>query len=156
MNIWMDQIEQRVVVKYFFLKGYGSKLIHKELVSTLQDKAISLSTVTNWLRRFKSGDLSCGHEEWSGRPLISLGPALQRFLMKFPLASARVMTGHFSVDRATIKSIHDRELGLRKSAYRWVPHILSAEQKLRRGTESQSLLTILANLGEQNFQRTLT
>jgi hypothetical protein len=43
MNIWMDRIEQRVMVKDFFLKGHGSKLIHKEFVITLQDKAISLS-----------------------------------------------------------------------------------------------------------------
>jgi hypothetical protein len=41
----MDRIEQRVMVKYFFLKGHGSKLIPKELVSTLQDNAISLSSV---------------------------------------------------------------------------------------------------------------
>jgi hypothetical protein len=31
-------------------------------------------------------------------------------------------------------------------------HVLSAEQKLRRVTESQSLLTILATLVEKNFQ----
>jgi transposase len=72
MNIWMDRIEQRVMVKYFFLKGHGNKLIHKELVSTLQDNAISLSTVKNWLRRFKSGDLCCGDEERPRRRLISL------------------------------------------------------------------------------------
>jgi hypothetical protein len=42
MNIWMDRIRQKMMVKYFFLKGHGSKLIHKELVSTLQNNAISL------------------------------------------------------------------------------------------------------------------
>jgi hypothetical protein len=52
-----------MAVKYFFFKRYGSKLIQKELVSTFQDDAISLSTVENRLRRFKSGDLSCGDEE---------------------------------------------------------------------------------------------
>jgi hypothetical protein len=118
MNIWMDRIEQRVMMKYFFLKGHGSKIIHKELVSILQDNVISLSTIKNWLRRFKSSDLSCGDEERPVRPLISLDPALQRFLKKFPFASARVMEGHFSVDRAPIKSILDRELGLRKCTRR--------------------------------------
>jgi transposase len=62
----MDRIEQSIMVKYFFLKGHGSKLIHKELVNALQDNAISRSTVKNWLRRFKSGDLSCGDEEGPG------------------------------------------------------------------------------------------
>jgi Fe2+ or Zn2+ uptake regulation protein len=68
----MDRIEQRVRVKNFFLEAVGSKLTHKKLVSTLQDNAISLSTVMNWLKRFKSGNLSCDDEEQLGRPLISL------------------------------------------------------------------------------------
>jgi transposase len=148
----MERIEQRVMMKYFFLNRHRSKLIHKRLVSPLHDNAISLSTVKNWLKRFKFGGLSCSDEERSGRPLISLGPALQRFLNKFSFASAQVVAGHFLVDRSMIKSILDRELGLRKFTRRWVPHILSAEQKLRRVTESQSLLTIYTSLAEKNRQ----
>jgi hypothetical protein len=84
MNIWMDRIEQRVLVKYFFVKRHGSKHIRKEFVNTLQNNAISLSTVKNWPRRFKSGDLSCSDEEGPGIPLISMSPALQRFLKSHP------------------------------------------------------------------------
>jgi hypothetical protein len=84
------------------------------------------------------------------------GPDLQRFLKKFPFASVRVIASHFSADRATIKSILDRELGLRKFTCRWVPHILAAEEKLRRVAESESLLTVQANLAEKNFQGVIT
>jgi transposase len=79
MNIWMDRIEQRVMVKYFFLKGHRSKLIQKQLVNTLQDNAISLSMIKNWLKRFKSGDLSCGDEERPERLLISLARLFKAF-----------------------------------------------------------------------------
>jgi transposase len=79
MNILMDQIEQRVMAKCFFLKGHGSKLIQKELLSILQGNAISLSTIKNWLRRFKSGEPSCGDEERPGRPLISMGRLFSTF-----------------------------------------------------------------------------
>jgi transposase len=75
----MDRIEQKVMMKYFFLKGHGSKRILKELVSTLQDNKISLSTIKNWLRRFKSGDLSGGDEEGHRRRLISLGRFFSTF-----------------------------------------------------------------------------
>jgi hypothetical protein len=109
------------MVKYFFFKRHGSKLIQKELVSTLQDDAISLSTATNWLRRFQSRDLTCGDEERPGRRLISMGLALQRFLKKFPFASSRVIAANFSVDRAPIKRVHDREPGLRIFTRRLVP-----------------------------------
>jgi hypothetical protein len=146
----------KVMVKDFFLKGHESKLINKERVSTLQNTAISLSTAKNWLRRFKSGDLSCGNEERAGRLLISLGPALQRFLKLFPFVSARAIAGHFSVDRASIKSILDRELCLKKRTRRSMPHILSAERKLRRVANSQSLSTIRANLAEKDFSGIIT
>jgi hypothetical protein len=69
----MDRIEQRVMVKYFFLKGRGSKFVDGEGVSTLQDNTISLSAISYWLRRFKSGDRSCGGEERLGIHLISVG-----------------------------------------------------------------------------------
>jgi hypothetical protein len=39
----MNQIEQRVKVKSFFLKGHGNKVIQREFVNTLQDNAIPLS-----------------------------------------------------------------------------------------------------------------
>jgi hypothetical protein len=145
-----------MMVKYFFLRGQGSKVIHKELVSTFHNNAISLSAVKNWLRGFKSGDLSCGDNERSGRHLISLGFRSSALAEEVSFVSARVMTGHFSVDRAASKSSLDRELGLRNFTGRWVPHILSAEHNLRRVTESLSLLTILANLVEKNFQGIIT
>jgi hypothetical protein len=155
-KIWINRIEPRVMVKYFFLKRYESKLIHKKLVSTFQENAISLSIVKNWLKRSKSGDLSCGDEKRPGIPLISLGSALQRFLKKFPFASSRVIAAHFSLDRVTIKNILDREPGLRKFTCRCVPYIRCAEQRLRKVTESQSLLTILVNLAAENFQGIIT
>jgi hypothetical protein len=60
------------------------------------------------------------------------------------------------VNRASIKSILDRELGLRKFTRSWLPDILSAEDKLGRVTEAQSLLAIQANLAEKNFQGIIT
>jgi hypothetical protein len=143
------------MVKYFFLKRHGSKLIQKERVSILQDNTISLSTVKNWFKRFKSGDLSCSDEKRPGRSLMSLGPDLHRFLKKFPFVSARVMARHFSVDRHAFKNIFDRKLAFRKFNRRWGIYILSAEEKLRIVTESQILLTIRVTLRRTNFRGSL-
>jgi hypothetical protein len=80
------------------------------------------------------------------------GPGSSALSEEVPFASSRVMAGHFSVDRATIKNIRDRERGLRKFTRKCLSHIVPVEQKLRRVTESQSLLSILSNLAEKNFQ----
>jgi hypothetical protein len=74
-----NRIEQRVKVKYLFLKGHASKLIHMEQVSTFQDNAISLSIIKNWFMKFKFGELSCSDEESPGRLLIFLDRLFSAF-----------------------------------------------------------------------------
>jgi hypothetical protein len=45
VKIRMDKSEQRIFIKYFSMKGLGSRLIHSELKSILYDSADGLSTV---------------------------------------------------------------------------------------------------------------
>jgi hypothetical protein len=54
----MDRVEQRIVLKFLFMKGLGNKTAHAELCSVLGEQARSLSRL---VRRFKDGDLSCDH-----------------------------------------------------------------------------------------------
>jgi transposase len=62
----MDEVEQRFVVKYFFIKGWSNKKITAELQTTLHDSALSSSTVKRWIRKFKNGDLSCDDDSGPG------------------------------------------------------------------------------------------
>jgi hypothetical protein len=55
----MEREEQKCIVKFFRLKGWGSKKIHQRLISTLGDDAYGLSQIKVWLQRFRTGDLSC-------------------------------------------------------------------------------------------------
>jgi transposase len=67
----MDEVEQRFVLKYFFLKGWGNKMITAELQTTFGDSAISNSTVKRWIRKFKNGDFSGDDDSRPGRPLAT-------------------------------------------------------------------------------------
>jgi transposase len=139
----MDEFEQRFIVKYFHLKRWENKRITAELESTFQGSSLSNTTVKRWLRKFKSGDLSCSDEIRPGRPLTILGPVLKKFLQKHPFASAKVMSTHFDISPPTVKEILSRELGLRKYIPRWVPHELSQDQKKFRVDEPRMLLDVL-------------
>jgi hypothetical protein len=55
----MEKDEQRFVVKYLWMKGWGTKRIHEELLTTLGADAYGQSPITIWSKRFKTGDLSC-------------------------------------------------------------------------------------------------
>jgi hypothetical protein len=72
--------EQRFVVKYFFIKGWGNKKITAELQTTFQDSGVSKSTVKRWIRKFQNGDSSCDDDSipalaWPTRDNLRTGPA---------------------------------------------------------------------------------
>jgi hypothetical protein len=117
--------EQRFVMKFLWLKGWGTKGIHEELMSTLGDASYAVSQIKIWPQKFSNGDLSYKDSPRTGRPLLILGPPLEAFLQKYPFTSARVIAQHFLTTVPTIKDILQRELGMRKFSRRWAPHFLS-------------------------------
>jgi transposase len=148
----MDELEQRFVVKYFFLKGWGNNKISTELQTIFHDSALSSSTVKRWIRKFKTGDLSCDDDSRPGRPISILGPVLQKFLDRDPFSSTIVISRHFRTSPSTVKEILRRELGLKKFRRRWVPQLLSDDQKKLRVDASGKLLSLLGIYAEHNFK----
>jgi transposase len=126
----MEKEEQRFVMKFIWLKGWGAKRIHEELISTLGDDSYTVSQSKIWLQTFRNGELSCKDSPRSGRPFLTLESQLEAFMQKCPFASARVIAQHFLTTIATIKNILQRELEMRNISRRWVPHFLSPAQKV--------------------------
>jgi transposase len=62
----MDEVEQRFIAKYFFVKGWGNKKITAEVQTTFHDCDLSSSTVKRWIRKFKNGDLFYGADSGPG------------------------------------------------------------------------------------------
>jgi hypothetical protein len=76
----MEKEEQRFVMKFLWLKGWGAKKIHEELMTTLGDDSYGVSQLKISLHKFRDGDLSCKDSPRSGRPLLILGPQLEAFM----------------------------------------------------------------------------
>lgn len=148
----MQKEEQRFVIKYFWLKEWGAKKIHQELVSTLGDDAYGVSQIKIWLQKFRNGDLSCQDLPRAGRPPLTLGVQLQRFLEKYPFSSARAIAQHFFTTVPTIKDILQRELGMKKFSRRWVPHFLTPPQKAARIAAATEMLRILQAAETNDFE----
>jgi hypothetical protein len=58
----MEKSEHRFVIKFFFVKGFGAKVIQRELTAVLASTADSLSQVREWRARFAIGDVSSQDE----------------------------------------------------------------------------------------------
>jgi hypothetical protein len=114
----MEEEEQRFVMKFLRLKGWGAKRIHEELMSTLGDDSYGVSQIKIWLQKFRNGDLSFKDSPRSGRHSLTLGLQLKAFMHKYPFASARVIAQHFLTMVPMIKDILQRELGMRKFSQR--------------------------------------
>jgi hypothetical protein len=133
----MEKEKQRFTMKFLWLKGWCAESIHEELMSTLGDGSYGVSQIKIWLQQFRNGDLSYKDSLHSGRPLLTLGPQFEVFMQKYSLASARVIAQHFLTTVPTIKDILQRELWMRKSSRRWVPHFLVPHKKLLPSTHQK-------------------
>jgi hypothetical protein len=74
----MEKEEQRFVMKFLWLMGWGAKKIHEKLMSRLGDDSYGVSQIKICLQEFKNDDLSCKDSPRSGRPLLFLGRNLRR------------------------------------------------------------------------------
>jgi hypothetical protein len=50
----MEKEEQRFVMKFLWLKGWGAKRIHEELIITLGDDSHGVSQIKIWIQKFRT------------------------------------------------------------------------------------------------------
>lgn len=86
----MEKLEIRAVIKYFFLKGFCTSDIKKELGSTLRDSSPSNTTVKRRIAAFKMGRTITSDEQRSGRPSEVTTPEMIEKIHKIVLADRRV------------------------------------------------------------------
>jgi hypothetical protein len=79
------------------------------------------------------------------------GPAFQQFIVKFPFTSAKRIVTHFLVTSLTIKEIMHQDLRMRRFKRKWLPNLLTEDQNKSRVNCSRSLLQILQNLVDHQF-----
>lgn len=152
----MDNREQRIVIKYFFLKGWGYKKITTELTDTLEDDALSMSTIQRWVNRFKSGDLSCNDLEREGRPNLDISDTISAILQDEPYSTAKSIASRLCCSVPTVIFNLTDVLHLKRFIRRWVPHQLTPENKIERVEKSRALLKTLYSCQENNFISLIT
>lgn len=142
----MEKTEYRAVIKYLHLKGMTSSEIHEDMVGTLAESAPSYATITRWVREFKRGRDSVEDDPRSGRPPTAitkdnLDLALQ-MVMQDRRLSCRQIAERLGVSLERADKILTKELKLSKVSARWVPRLLTPEQKRTRCTMSKDNLQL--------------
>ncbi|KYN30359.1 hypothetical protein ALC56_15335 [Trachymyrmex septentrionalis] len=131
----MKKIGHRYVIQYFYLKGLSPTNIKAELDSTLES-APSFTTVKYWVAEFKRGRTNCEDEHRSDRPSEVAIPEMVKKIYKMVLGDRRLkvreLADMVNISKSAVHRILAENLEMRKLCARWVPRLLTIEQKQRR------------------------
>ena len=140
----MDKIWHRGVIRYLQKKGLTTKEIYADMVSTLGDDAPALSTVKKWAAEFKRGRESLEDDPRSGRPFTATTQENIDRIYQMVMNDRRLTISHLanviSISRERVENILHNELGMSKVSARWVPRLLTPDQKLTRLVMSKANL----------------
>ena len=61
--------EQKIITKFFILNNFSNKDIFNMISKTYKEESVCYSTIKNWVKGFKEGNLNIEDKEKSGRPI---------------------------------------------------------------------------------------
>lgn len=156
----MNKFEHRVVIKYFILKGLTPTEIKNEMDSTLDESAPSFSTIKKWAAEFKRGRTSIEDDERLGRPCTATTDEIIEKIHNAVLDDRRIKV-HELADIAKISDervrniLHDH-LHMKKLSARWVPRLLTTDQKHQRMNLSKQCLQLFQRNPDEFLRRFVT
>ena len=132
----MDQkTEIRSYIKCRIRLNIDSKQIFNELCGIYGPQTISMHTVFRWVKAFKAGKFSVEDDTHPGRPKTSVTKAniaaVKIVVEQDARLSVRDIASCTGLSEGSVQTILKKRLDLRKVCARWVPHLLTEEQKIQ-------------------------
>jgi hypothetical protein len=131
-------------VLYLKAKGMNARDIHSDRVATLGTKVPGYSTVTSWLREAQLDLFSETAVDFTEDAEVDkIDEAILSALEIQPFGSVRDIAELAHLVCSTIHWHLTSSLGFLVRHLRWIPHVLTEQQKQIRVSNSERLLTIL-------------
>ena len=110
-----------------------SKQIFNELCGIYGPQTISMRTVFRWVKAFKDGKFSVEDDTRLGKPKTSVTKAniaaVKIVVEQDARLSVRDIASCTGISEGNVQTSLKKRLDLRKVCIRWVPHLLTEEQK---------------------------
>ena len=155
----MDQkTEIRSYIKCRIRLNIDSKQIFNELCGIYRPQTISMRTVFRWVKAFKAGNFSVEDDTRPGRPKTSVIKAnivAVKIVIKQDL-SVKDIASCTGISEGSVQTILKKHLDLRKICARWVPHLLTEEQKTQRLKCARELLKSYKDCNSRVISNMLT
>ena len=102
-----------------------------------------------WVAKFKRGRTSCQYEHRSGRPNEVTTTEMVKKIHKMVLYDRRIKVREpadiIGISQSAVHRILTKNLDMRKLCARWVPRLLTIEQKQRRENVAIECLSMFHN-----------
>lgn len=135
------------MIKFLTKEGNGPKFIRERMIAVYGDDAPSYFTIKFWSKQFRWGRESIEDDPRSGRPLEATNSEMCDKVEAMVLEDRRMKVSTIAtalgISEPSVLTILHEKLGMNKVSARWVPRLLTPEQKTRRQQICQNNLDLL-------------
>ena len=151
----MDEVQQRSVIRFMMMQKKTPKSIYEETQTTLGKAALAYLMVKKWAAFFKAGRESVEDDERSGRPTTAVNEDKVKTVEDFIMRDRRVSVRHIAAAMVlfvgSVNTITYERLHISKVSARWVPRMLTPEERQVRKETSIEILSLF-NVDTENSE----
>lgn len=150
----------RAYIKNRCILGIRPKDIFNELCRIYGKDELSYSSVFRWCKRFNTGLYALEDVPHARRPRSATGPKMVAKVKKMVANDARFSVKHIArcvgISTGAVHTILKRDLKMKRICARWIPHLLTKEQKLARVNLCKKLLKEFPKYENRTFANVIT
>ncbi|KAJ4445764.1 hypothetical protein ANN_12449 [Periplaneta americana] len=139
-----ERIEQRYCIKFCQKLGDFQSQTIRKIQQVFGEDAMGVTQIKEWFNRFKDGRTSVEHEQRCGRPQTARSAAVVERVRNLVMADRRLtvleIAEEVGVSKDSAHAILREDLNMNRVAAKFVPKLLSPEQKDLRRDVAQDLL----------------
>ena len=152
--------EIRAYIKARSKLGCSLKKLMTEISTAFGPSCVSYDTVRRWKKKFESGVESIKNAPKSGRPKSASCKEIVSKIKEIIEGDARFTVRDIArkvgISLSTVHLILKKHLKVRKISARWVPHLLTDEQKRQRVKVAKKLLQMFPKYDKKQFANVVT
>ena len=155
-----SHVEQRAVIRFLSSEGVRLNEIYRRMKAQYGKSCLDENGVFKRASSFKKGGTSVENEPRAGRPKEASTPAKVQAVDKLVREDRRLQVGEIAksldVSIGTVHKILHDDLGYSKVSCRWVPKMLTDENKAKRLEISKKSLDRFQREGDSFLDRIVT
>lgn len=139
-----ERVEQRCCIKFCQRLGDTQTETIRKVQLAFGNDAMSVTQIKEWFNRFKDGRTSVESDERPGRPSTSRNPQVveqvRKLIREDRRLTVRELADEVGISHGSADTILLEDLGMRRVAAKFVPKLLSPEQRQCRLDVAQDML----------------